>query len=386
MQIVTLRRLAALMLVLAAPAAMAQSQHTTGTVTMTVFGNGYYGAALGVPATNAFAVNGTNGLFEGQLMVGLSASQVSGQPYAPTSAPVEWTTGAVPTPITPPAPFNQAFTAGPFTDALAANPIGLSVTSRTFSSNVAPNNDFVIVEADISNTGVARTGVYIGMFADWDVGPTFILDLAGYDPTNKLLYVFDGGGGNPNYYGVAVLGGSPVSGYTDDAGAGANPTQAQIYTALSTITPLSATGADRRTVLGSGPYSIGAGATHSIVFAFVGGSSASDIVANAAAAQALYPIVATEGSPNANGYALSTARPNPVTSSTNFTVTLPTTEAVRVAVYDVTGREVAVLLDEARAAGSHTIRWDASAVPSGVYLVRMSAGSDLLSQTVSVAR
>src|SRR5687768_15833946 len=217
MQIATLRRIAALtLLIVVAPAAMAQSvQHTTGTVTFRVFANGYFGNALGVPAAGAFAFNGVNGLFEGQLMVGIGANQVAGQPYAAVAAH-EWTAAATPTAITPPSPFDQAFQGGPYTDGAPGNPnpIGLSVMQQSFSSSVAPNNDFGIVELDITST-LARPAVYVGIFADWDVGPTAVQDLGGYDAGTKLLYVFDNSAGNPNYYGVAVLGVTPVSGYSD---------------------------------------------------------------------------------------------------------------------------------------------------------------------------
>jgi hypothetical protein len=47
---------------------------------------------------------------------------------------------------------------------------------------------------------------------------------------------------------------------------------------------------------------------------------------------------------------------------------------VRLAVYDMLGREVAVLVNEARQAGSHEVRWDASALSSGVYYCRLTAG------------
>ena len=44
------------------------------------------------------------------------------------------------------------------------------------------------------------------------------------------------------------------------------------------------------------------------------------------------------------------------------------------AVYDVTGRRVAVLLDEAqRTAGSHRVGFDGDGLASGTYLVRMDA-------------
>ncbi len=43
-------------------------------------------------------------------------------------------------------------------------------------------------------------------------------------------------------------------------------------------------------------------------------------------------------------------------------------------VYDVMGREVARLVDGAMPAGQHRATWDASGLPSGLYLYRLTAG------------
>ncbi|MBU1638255.1 T9SS type A sorting domain-containing protein, partial [bacterium] len=44
------------------------------------------------------------------------------------------------------------------------------------------------------------------------------------------------------------------------------------------------------------------------------------------------------------------------------------------AVYNVIGREVAVLTNEIRTAGNHEITFDASLLPSGIYFYRLEAG------------
>jgi hypothetical protein len=45
---------------------------------------------------------------------------------------------------------------------------------------------------------------------------------------------------------------------------------------------------------------------------------------------------------------------------------------VRLAVYDVLGREVAVLVNEKKAPGNYEVRFDASALASGTYFYRLA--------------
>ncbi|MEM1044169.1 MAG: T9SS type A sorting domain-containing protein, partial [Bacteroidota bacterium] len=62
--------------------------------------------------------------------------------------------------------------------------------------------------------------------------------------------------------------------------------------------------------------------------------------------------------------------PNPAAGSATVPVVLAERAAVRVAVFDVLGREVAVLHDGFAEAGTHRFAFDAADLPSGVYLVR----------------
>ncbi len=69
-------------------------------------------------------------------------------------------------------------------------------------------------------------------------------------------------------------------------------------------------------------------------------------------------------------FALSAAYPNPFNPVTTLTLTVPVTGQVRVAVYDLTGREVARLAGGTMSAGTHALTFDGSAQASGVYFVR----------------
>ena len=66
--------------------------------------------------------------------------------------------------------------------------------------------------------------------------------------------------------------------------------------------------------------------------------------------------------------------PNPFNPSTVVGFQIPAFDHVRLIVYDLLGREVAVLVDEPKAAGRHEVRFNAAGLASGVYTYRLSAG------------
>ncbi len=72
-----------------------------------------------------------------------------------------------------------------------------------------------------------------------------------------------------------------------------------------------------------------------------------------------------------DAFVLMPAYPNPFNPSANITFMLHETGRARLAVYDVTGREVAVLADETMAAGTYQYGFDATGLSSGTYLYRL---------------
>ena len=67
--------------------------------------------------------------------------------------------------------------------------------------------------------------------------------------------------------------------------------------------------------------------------------------------------------------------PNPFNPETTIRYALPERARVRLMVYDVLGRKVAVLVDDDQLPGSYTARFDAASLPSGAYVYRLEAGS-----------
>ena len=66
------------------------------------------------------------------------------------------------------------------------------------------------------------------------------------------------------------------------------------------------------------------------------------------------------------------AYPNPFNPSTNLSLSVMESSAATIMAYDITGRVVDVVFDGNLQAGMSTVTWNASSLPSGIYIVKLS--------------
>lgn len=78
--------------------------------------------------------------------------------------------------------------------------------------------------------------------------------------------------------------------------------------------------------------------------------------------------------------------PNPTQDAVTVPLTLVQPAEARVVVYDVLGREVAVLAGGAQAAGTHTLVIETAAWPAGAYLIRATVDGVTETRPVTVSR
>ncbi len=157
---------------------------------------------------------------------------------------------------------------------------------------------------------------------------------------------------------------------------------------------------DRRMCLITGPFTMADGDTQEVVvatMAALGSDRISSITALRAQCQtvnSMYGALVTSApaARNSNtpvGFALEQNFPNPFNPTTRIRFSVGRVVAstdVRLVVYDLLGREVAVLADGRYPAGQYTFTFDGSTLSSGVYYYRLTAGGFTTVRTMTLVK
>jgi hypothetical protein len=85
-------------------------------------------------------------------------------------------------------------------------------------------------------------------------------------------------------------------------------------------------------------------------------------------------------------YGLMQNYPNPFNPTTNISFELPEQAHVRLAVYNVLGQELAVLVNGEKSAGRHTVQFDGASLSSGVYITRMETDGRMFTNKMILAK
>lgn len=76
------------------------------------------------------------------------------------------------------------------------------------------------------------------------------------------------------------------------------------------------------------------------------------------------------------------AYPNPFNASTTIAFSLPHTARVTLSLFDITGRQIAILADQNFSSGNHSVLYEAGDLPSGIYLAHIA--SDFFNSTQKI--
>ena len=286
-----------------------------------------------------------------------------------------------------------------FTDSGHAKPRGIEVelVSRAFGETLRA--DLVELDYVVRNAGEqAVDGYYVGLFVDWDVIDS-LGNVGQVDLATRSVWI-----GMPDgpVFGMALLGDAPAGNVTlvDNA--------VYVYPASHVLDgnkydllrgAASQTRgdepADLSALVSAGPFHLAPGEGVHVPLVLAYGADVDDFMANITEAGAGQgpPLGTDPGETPAVDAALLLGpnHPNPFNPSTGIRFSLPTAGSATLAVYDLEGRRVRLLLQDDLAAGPHLVRWHGdddggAAVASGIYFYKLTAGGRTLTRKMMLVK
>ncbi len=330
---------------------------------------------------------GANLAFEGALMLGTSATNISDEARDNNQGQNQDTA------FVPLQPFSiltasgyQEGTTVFNDDGAGSTKLGVTVRLRSYSFVNTPDNNYIILRYSIvNNNSNAISNLYTGLFFDWDLvnGDS---DYTYYDYTGNLGYAYHANNSQPKMMATALIS-SNNYGYWGILNPGGDNgfsiydgfSFAEKWQALSSgIGKANAGPGDISEVTSGGPFNIPAYDTIDVAFAVAGGYSLNDLRTAVGEARTKYQdiITAVNDKPAVPYvYELSQNYPNPFNPETTIKFQLAKSGYVSLKVYDVLGNQVADLVNENKEAGKYSVRFypGASKFSSGIYFYRLIA-------------
>ncbi len=268
-------------------------------------------------------------------------------------------------------------------DGAGGNKIGITTNLESFSFADIPHNNYIILKYTLTNnTAFTISNLHAGLFFDWDlIDGAGTGDVTSYDSLNNLSYTNNTTSGPDTWVTTAAItsGNFTFWAIKNDGDGGFQIydgfTDSEKWQTLSNgIGKPTAGPGDISHVVGSGPFSINASETIDVGFVIGAGLNLTELQAIVAFARLKYPslvLSADEENPLPQSFNLLQNYPNPFNPATVISWQLPVSGHVSLKVYDLLGREVAVLVNEVRPAGVYEIEFDGSNLTSGVFFYRI---------------
>ncbi len=78
--------------------------------------------------------------------------------------------------------------------------------------------------------------------------------------------------------------------------------------------------------------------------------------------------------------------PNPFNPLTTLSFYIPEAAEVRLSVFNIVGQPVALLINQSMAVGEHKVDWDASDMPSGMYIYQLEVGTKIMTRKMTLVK
>lgn len=277
-------------------------------------------------------------------------------------------------------------TEGYFNDAGAQKPLPILVHHKSYAWSTPGDRKFIMYRYIIHNAGTAvLDSLYAGICADFDIqGPGGDSNRVSFDSLNRLGYTYYTKN-NGLYGGIKVLTTSAATTIyafdnTKTGNGGLNLydgfSRREKYLGLSKYRKeAGVTGAGNDVVesVSTGPYKLNPGDSVEVAFSIIAGDDLADLELSASNAQIKYDnLLLSTSAIGASESAYLRAFPNPASGITTIEITMPRAGQLDLKLYDLVGKETAVIASGEFTAGKHQFSLDASKFGNGVYFYSLS--------------
>ncbi|MHB1685941.1 MAG: S8 family serine peptidase [Ignavibacteriaceae bacterium] len=327
-------------------------------------------------------------MFEGALMLGTSAKQISDEARDSIAQGQNQDTAFTNVQPLSLLTSNSGYREGTtiFNDNGALNKLGVTIKLRSYTFINPPDNDYIILRYSIiNNNNTNISNLYTGVFFDWDLTSGGDSDYTAYDTAGNLGYANHTNSSQNKWVATALISSNNYGywGILNSGGDGGF----QIYDGFSfsekwqalssRIGKPKAGPGDISEVTSGGPFNISAHDTIDVAFAVAGGYNINDLRTAVEKARLKYRSILT-GINNDNNnvpltFNLSQNYPNPFNPSTTINFQLAKSGHVSLKVYDILGNQVADLVEEDKPAGNYSVQFFAGSkrLSSGIYFYRL---------------
>jgi len=272
------------------------------------------------------------------------------------------------------------------------NALGVETKLTSYAYSSIPNDKYIIIVNELKNkSGKEISNLYTGYFFDWDMpADDPVKDSTAFDTSENFGYVFyKDKNVLGTYTGAALISADNYGYYPINNAATSGDVRLfdanefsdieKWITLSKGIVKQDVGYVDASFVVSGGPYKIAADQTLKVAFAVAAGDNLADLRNVIKQSRTQYrSVVSVEKQDYTvpTEFALQQNYPNPFNPETTISYQLAKAEQVTLKIYDVLGREVAMLINEYQQAGRYNSQFSIlnSQLTSGVYLYRLVAG------------
>lgn len=246
------------------------------------------------------------------------------------------------------------------------------------------NSRYLIARYRVINDTTISMPLSVGAIVLPYAGSAYGGETIKYHAASSTGYYYKGA----KYWGLRLLGKTPTSFRTLDWNDWSTDPNSEVTSDSLRYAFTTGTGFDSLSLaspdgsvmqLNAGQVTIAAGDSATFYYAFVYGTTLPEMVASVDSAVARFNATFTSVRPVASSipeaFQLQQNYPNPFNPATVIDFQISQAAQARLSVYDLLGREVAVLVNEGLTPGTYRVTFDGQAVASGTYYYRLVAGS-----------